>query len=50
MWQELGIGDFVVAEKPCGRCGVVKPATQYHLNRSKPTGLGSWCKTCTMDW
>ncbi len=37
-------------EKACGKCRQVKPAMAYHLNRSKPTGLGSWCKDCATLW
>ena len=39
-----------VAEKVCGRCREMKPAAAYHQNRSKPTGLNSWCRACTNKW
>ena len=28
----------------------MKPAAAYHQNRSKPTGLNSWCRACTNKW
>jgi hypothetical protein len=35
-----------VAEKRCGRCREVKPASDYALNRCSTTGLQSSCKQC----
>lgn len=33
-------------EKLCTRCGVVKPAAEYHSNKSRLDGLQSYCKEC----
>lgn len=32
--------------KPCSKCGVEKPHTEYHSDRSRKSGLHPWCKQC----
>lgn len=32
--------------KECPECGVLKPLTDYHQNRSRPDGLGFYCRRC----
>ena len=34
-------------KKPCGRCGEVKPLTEFHRTKAKSIGYVSRCKTCT---
>lgn len=32
--------------KRCGTCGIEKPVTAFHRNRTKPDGLMARCKAC----
>lgn len=32
--------------KACSKCGQVKSASEFHKNRTKPSGLSYRCKTC----
>lgn len=36
--------------KPCGKCKVVQPLTEFHKDMSMNHGLTSWCKTCKRDY
>lgn len=36
--------------KKCGRCGKIKPLTDFARNASKSSGYGSWCKSCHRDY
>eukprot|EP00803_Ostreobium_quekettii_P006527 evm.model.scf_386.1 EVM.evm.TU.scf_386.1 scf_386:1048-4963(+) len=40
-------GEETWHEKSCTRCGEVKSAPDFCRDRSKPSGLSSWCKACT---
>lgn len=33
----------------CTKCGHDKPATEYHKNAARSTGLAAWCKACCAD-
>lgn len=33
--------------KPCGRCQTEKPASSFSRRSSTPTGLSSWCRSCS---
>jgi len=35
-----------VGEKKCSRCRVVKPASQFHRDKSRLDGCSSYCKPC----
>jgi len=35
-----------VDSKACGRCGVIKPAAEFHASTARPDGLQRYCKTC----
>lgn len=34
--------------KTCTKCGAVKPATEFHADKSRRDGLNSRCKDCTL--
>ena len=34
------------ASVACAKCGAAKPASEFHKNAGKPSGLHSWCKPC----
>lgn len=34
--------------KTCPKCKVEKTRAEFHRQTSKPDGLRSWCKTCTL--
>jgi hypothetical protein len=34
----------------CSRCNEVKPASEYHINKKRPTGLHSMCKPCKSEY
>lgn len=36
-----------IGSKRCGRCGVVRPAAEFHRNRSTPDGLHWVCADCS---
>lgn len=36
--------------KTCRKCGVVKPLSEYHVNKSYRDGLQGKCKTCVRDY
>lgn len=36
--------------KVCSKCGTEKPLTEFHRNRSRPSGYASWCKACKKLW
>lgn len=46
MQQRLPLG--VEAVKRCCACGVVKPVTDFHRNRTKPDGLQARCRECNI--
>lgn len=31
----------------CGQCKKLKPCSEFHVSRARPTGLASCCKACT---
>jgi hypothetical protein len=33
-------------EKPCCKCGEIKPLSEYHIYRERPDGRQSQCKSC----
>lgn len=33
-------------QKRCSKCKIVKPVSEFSLNRRKKIGLQSWCKSC----
>jgi hypothetical protein len=37
------------ALKTCSRCAKTKIQTDFHINKSKPDGLESRCKTCVSE-
>lgn len=39
---------LVLAEKKCGKCGEVKPLSEFHRNRTTPDGLQWECKPCVI--
>jgi hypothetical protein len=41
-WMQIPAG-----EKRCGRCGGSLPLDAFALDRSKPSGRGSYCRPCT---
>ncbi len=36
--------------KKCGKCGEVKPLTDFALNKGKADGLHYWCKICANEY
>lgn len=36
-----------LTEKRCPKCETVKPASAFHANPARRTGLSSWCKGCS---
>ena len=36
-------------EKQCSKCGVVKPANEFHKNSRRPDGLQRYCKPCKSE-
>ena len=42
----LAVGDL----KRCARCGEEKSLDSFYRNRSKPDGLGIYCKPCYREW
>ena len=36
--------------KRCGRCGIEKPAAEYHRDRSRADGLHSYCRSCKASY
>lgn len=36
-----------VTEKKCSKCGEIKPAEEFHIDKSKKEGLSSFCKKCS---
>ena len=36
-------------EKLCRHCGLSKPTTEFHKDRSKKDGLNAYCKPCTIS-
>ena len=36
--------------KICGKCGVLKPVTEFHKNKSTTDGLHHQCKTCRTEY
>ncbi|MBB1057848.1 HNH endonuclease [Dietzia sp. B19] len=39
---------MTTAEKPCTRCGVEKPYTDYHRNAKNKDGYYTYCKVCVL--
>ena len=37
---------LVPVEKRCGKCGKVKPASDFYRAQRRATGLSSYCKPC----
>ena len=37
---------FGQIEKECSRCGQIKSANMFYKNRTRKSGLQSWCKMC----
>lgn len=35
-----------MTEKKCGRCGEIKPISEFTKNKSRKDGLNVYCKTC----
>jgi hypothetical protein len=35
--------------KHCGKCGTPRPPESFYADRSKPSGLSSWCRDCTLS-
>lgn len=35
--------------KKCSRCGVEKPLSEFHKNRSSKDGLQNYCKQCSYE-
>ncbi len=40
----------VVTTKQCSRCGQVKNASEFSIDRSKKDGLNAWCKSCKRNY
>lgn len=36
--------------KYCSRCGTTKPASDFHLNKARSSGLCTYCKACSRDY
>lgn len=36
--------------KPCGKCGEVKPLSEFHKDKYMRYGLTSWCKPCKFKY
>lgn len=36
--------------KKCNKCGIDKPLDMFSKDRSRPTGLKHYCKTCIREW
>lgn len=36
--------------KICGTCKIEKPVTEFYVNRTKPDGLSSYCKSCKKSY
>ncbi len=32
--------------KTCAKCGAVKSLDEFHRNANRPSGRGSWCRSC----
>lgn len=41
--------ELTLVEKRCSRCGEVKPASEFHRQRTTKTGLHSRCKQCATE-
>ena len=39
----------VVDEKRCPHCGIVKPTSEYGVNRTRKDGLSGYCKSCSRE-
>lgn len=38
-----------MTEKHCARCGLIKPISEFHVDRSMKNGYKSWCKSCVKE-
>lgn len=48
--SELTIEPGVVVEtKACTKCGEAKPRSGFHPDKTKKSGLRSWCRECQND-
>jgi hypothetical protein len=39
-----------IAQKPCPKCGEIKPITDYHKKMANIDNLANWCKPCTLEY
>jgi len=39
-----------VETKSCGKCGAVKPVSDFALNKGKADGFHYWCKVCANEY
>ena len=40
----------MLAEKKCGRCGLVKPPSEFGVNNAKRDGLQTSCRDCKREF
>lgn len=41
------LGFITKRAKRCPHCGIIKPVSEFHKNRSNKDGLADECKTCS---
>ena len=41
---------FSIGEKKCSKCGIVKPFTEYYIEKKVKSGYRSACKKCYDDY